>query len=145
MNPLGGRHRGPVDDFVRSVHRVIGALHPTVGRSRIGMTADALDVSVRTLQRRLAEKGLTFETLLRADRLGLAARLLETTDARVLDIALELGYSDHAHFTRAFRRWTGLAPLHYRRARGTADRSLVGGGATMNRGAQSGPSVAVSA
>jgi AraC-like DNA-binding protein len=35
----------------------------------------------------------------------------------VLDIALDLGYSDHAHFTRAFRRWTGMPPREFRRMR----------------------------
>jgi len=106
----------PAQDFVRSVQQVIAHLMPTSGQLRIGTVANALGISVRTLQRKFAEHGLCFEGLSRTERLRCAADLLARTDCRVLDIALDLGYSDHAHFTRAFRRWTGVAPLAYRRA-----------------------------
>jgi len=107
--------------FAISVQRVIGTLVPAHGHLRIARAAEALGLSVRTLQRRLAQEGLSFEELLRADRLGKATVLLETTRATVLEIALALGYSDHAHFTRAFHRWWGIAPLAYRRS------SMAGG------------------
>jgi AraC-like DNA-binding protein len=106
----------PARDFTGSLQQAITALSPPRGHLRIGMTASALGLSVRTFQRRLADAGLSFESVLRMSRLDVAARLLAETSSRVLDIALDLGYSDHAHFTRAFRRWTGLAPLEYRRA-----------------------------
>jgi len=44
-----------------------------------------------------------------------AAALLRGGYAKILDIALDLGYSDHAHFTRAFHRWAGTAPREFRR------------------------------
>ena len=106
----------PARDFAGSLQQVMLALAPSHGRPRIGTTASALGISVRTLQRRLAESDLRFETLLRTTLLDVAAHLLSETSARVLDIALDLGYSDHAHFTRAFRSWTGLSPLAYRQA-----------------------------
>jgi AraC-like DNA-binding protein len=99
-----------------SVQRVIATLVPAEGHLRISGAAAALGLSVRTLQRRLAQEGLRFEELLQADRLAKATRLLDTTSATVLEIALALGYSDHAHFTRAFRRWQGIPPLSYRRS-----------------------------
>jgi AraC-like DNA-binding protein len=40
--------------------------------------------------------------------------LLEDPDAKILDIAFQLGYSDPAHFTRAFRKWTSISPNAYR-------------------------------
>jgi AraC-like DNA-binding protein len=43
-------------------------------------------------------------------------RLLEPT-LTLTEIAAELGYADQAHFTRAFRRWTGESPSGYRRRR----------------------------
>jgi AraC-like DNA-binding protein len=102
--------------FAMSVRRVIATLVPAHGHLRIARAAEALGLSVRTLQRRLAQEGLSFEELLRTDRLGKATVLLETTRATVLEIALALGYSDHAHFTRAFHRWRGIAPLAYRQS-----------------------------
>jgi AraC-like DNA-binding protein len=115
---LDGWHAsGPAPDFAGSIQQVMWSLASENGHPRMRSTATALGVSTRTLQRRLAENGLSFESLLRTERLRMAMRSLERTDARVLDIALDLGYSDHAHFTRAFRRWTGLTPLEYRRLR----------------------------
>ena len=105
----------PPSGFVESVSEVMWALAPRCGHPRIHTTAEAFGMSSRTLQRRLAQQGYSFEQLLRSARLDLAAAQLRQTDARILDIALDLGYSDHAHFTRAFRRWTGLSPLQYRR------------------------------
>jgi AraC-like DNA-binding protein len=48
-------------------------------------------------------------------RYDVATDLLARTDAKIIGIALDLGYSDHAHFTRAFRKWAGVSPLEYRR------------------------------
>ena len=88
---------------------------PSSDYPRIGLTANAIGMSVRALQRRLAEAGVSHGRLVAESRFATAVRLLEGTDATVLDIALDLGYSDHAHFTRAFRRWTGIAPRDFRR------------------------------
>ena len=90
--------------------------------------------------------------MLVGSRLGTAVHLLASTDATVLDIALDVGYSDHAHFTRAFRRWTGVAPREFRkngsanghRIDGSAAAALIGHylgkrNVTMNRSPQSGP------
>jgi hypothetical protein len=40
--------------------------------------------------------------------------LLENPDVKLIEVAFELGYSDPAHFTRAFRRWAGVAPREFR-------------------------------
>jgi AraC-like DNA-binding protein len=101
-------------DFPGSVLRVVETLSARC-YPRIGATADALGMSVRGLQRRLAETGMSYGRLVAQARFASAVDLLAGTDATVLDIALDLGYSDHAHFTRAFRRWTGVAPRDYRR------------------------------
>jgi AraC-like DNA-binding protein len=52
--------------------------------------------------------------------LDMAQRMLGDPGRRVVDVALELGYSDPAHFTRAFVRWTGVAPRQFRQRRATA-------------------------
>jgi AraC-like DNA-binding protein len=108
----------PLDDFVGSMLQVVETLswrsYPDVRT-----TAGALGMSVRTMQRRLAAAGCTHEDLIDRLRFITAASLLEETDTKILDIALDLGYSDHAHFTRAFHRWTGCSPQEFRRARST--------------------------
>jgi AraC-like DNA-binding protein len=110
----------PAAEFLESIGQVIATL-ASFDSSRIDAVARAIGTGVRTLQRRLAAAGVSYETMLARARLGTAARLLASTDATVLDIALDVGYSDHAHFTRAFRRWTGVPPREFRKnASGTA-------------------------
>ena len=72
-------------------------------------------MSVRSLQRRLADFGLTHSRLLDEVRLEAARRLLERTDTSLAQIASDLGYADPANFTRAFQRWTAQTPSAYRR------------------------------
>jgi len=110
------RASAPAGDFTGSVLQVITTLGSS-GHARIGRVADVIGTSVRALQRRLAEAGVTFEALVAQGRFDAAVELLADTDATILDIALDLGYSDHAHFTRAFRRWTGVPPREFRRMR----------------------------
>ena len=97
------------------LRQVSEAIQSGAPRSRAADVAGALGMSVRTLQRRLARSGLTFTVAVQGCRLGVAARLLAETNVKVIDIALVVGYADHAHFTRAFRRWTGATPVVYRR------------------------------
>lgn len=47
-------------------------------------------------------------------RMNRAAALLQTGDRMIKDIALDLGFSDAANFTRAFRRWYGVSPQSMR-------------------------------
>jgi AraC-like DNA-binding protein len=103
----------PAGDFVGSIVQVVEMLS-WEGYPDIHLTADVLGMSVRSLQRHLAAAGFTHESLVGRARFATAATLLEETDAKILDIALDLGYSDHAHFTRAFRRWAGCSPQEFR-------------------------------
>jgi AraC-like DNA-binding protein len=50
-------------------------------------------------------------------RFETALRLMSDPTLRVIDVAYELGYTDASNFTRAFRSWTGLTPLEFRRRR----------------------------
>ncbi len=103
----------PPDNFVDSIRQVIATYmrNDMIGIDHISAV---IGLGSRTLQRRLRERGLDYSELVAATRLTLARNLLEDRGIEVTDIAQELGYSDAANFTRAFRKWTGLAPSVYR-------------------------------
>lgn len=84
------------------------------GQTDAESLARVAGTSVRTLQRRLSERGWSFSELLADTRLALARQRLIDPSVNVVDIAFEVGYSDPAHFTRAFRGWTGQSPIGYR-------------------------------
>jgi AraC-like DNA-binding protein len=71
-------------------------------------------LSPRTLQRRLHHAGLTYAQLIAEARRSSAERLLADRSCTIADVARSLGYSDPAHFTRAFQRWTGVTPRAFR-------------------------------
>ena len=69
----------------------------------------------RTLHRRLNSAGTSFRQELDRVRESLSEQLLESTSLPVCDIATSLGYADSSGFIRAFRRWTGSSPAHWRK------------------------------
>ncbi len=77
--------------------------------------ADRLHMSDRTLKRQLAAEGTSFSTLVDEVRYRHATSLLSRTDYTLEQIADELGYSDVANFSRAFKRWSGRSPSNWRK------------------------------
>jgi AraC-like DNA-binding protein len=78
-----------------------------------------LAMSARTLQRRLADAGHSFQSLVDEARRRLALRLLrQEADASLSEVAFMTGFSDQSAFTRAFKRWTGETPGAYRTGSG---------------------------
>lgn len=104
----------PPKDFVSSLETLLGALLDAE-RTSVVSAADAAGMTVRSFQRRLGESGSTYSAALERTRQRTAFRMLETPDVSMIEIALALGYSDAAHFTRAVRRWTSVTPTEYRR------------------------------
>ncbi|PQA42482.1 AraC family transcriptional regulator [Amnimonas aquatica] len=80
--------------------------------------ADVLGLGARTLRRRLAELGTSYQMIIEQLRRGRAVELLLHSTLTVDQIAAELGYQDPSNFGRAFRRWTGKSPREYRAERG---------------------------
>ena len=103
-----GAGEGTIQELVRrAIHRLLPT-DPT-----ILAVAQVLSVNVRTLQRRLAKSGATYRRLLDDCRRREAEEALGRHDLRIAEVSRRLGYSDPAHFVRAFRRWTGHAPTHF--------------------------------
>jgi AraC-like DNA-binding protein len=92
------------------------------GVPRISNVASQLAMSARTLQRRLADGGHSYQSLVDEARRRLSARLLAETDYSLNEVAFMAGFADQSAFTRAFKRWEGQTPRSYRlRARSPAD------------------------
>lgn len=83
--------------------------------STLGLVAEALGYSPRTLRRHFQQAGLSFSELRNDVRRSLAMRYLKDWSQDIADIAERLGYSDPANFTKAFRGWCGVTPGQYRR------------------------------
>lgn len=82
--------------------------------SGLDEVARALNLSSRSLRRRLEDEGTSFRNLVEDTRRQLAEQMLGTTDMKLDELAVHLGYADTASFTRAFRRWHGISPGQYR-------------------------------
>ena len=98
------------------VQQIVTSLLPD-GCPAVRSVAKAMRVSSRTLQRRLSAEGVTFACLVARVRYAIAQRMLDDPARKIIEVALDLGYSDQAHFARAFVRWSGLTPRQFRRLR----------------------------
>jgi len=78
-------------------------------------TARELGVSVRSLQRRLAEMGTNYSEIVAEVRLDTACHLLAESSERISQIALRLGYAGPSSFSRTFKRLMKTQPASYRR------------------------------
>jgi AraC-like DNA-binding protein len=76
--------------------------------------AEIVGVHPQTLQRALQTRAINYRQLVDEVRAEQATALLRVGDASLTDIAFDLGYTDVTHFTRAFRRWTGVSPRQFR-------------------------------
>lgn len=104
------RHRMR-DDIVSTARDAISRLLPGNACSQQAV-ADALHVSQRSLQRKLADRGTSFRQLVETTRRELADRHLAAGRCSITEVAYLVGFSDASSFTRAYKRWTGHAPSH---------------------------------
>lgn len=84
-------------------------------RRSAAATARAAGLSLRTLQRRLAESGWSLGDIVASARVQIATRMLASTDTPLALVGLLAGYSDQPHFQRAFKAAVGPTPAEYRR------------------------------
>jgi len=98
--------------FVDRVRQLIVArpgVFPDIDR-----VAEKLNMTSRTLRRRLTEEGSSYQQILADVRYELAREYLATSSMPVEEIAALLGYSNPSNFTYAFKRWHGRPPRQYR-------------------------------
>jgi AraC-like DNA-binding protein len=82
--------------------------------ARLATVAQELELTPRTLQRKLAEAGANFQQVLDETRFALARDYLRRGDLPLADIAFLLGYQEQSAFTHAFKEWSGLNPGAWR-------------------------------
>ena len=124
---------GPAEDSPSAGLREALRLAIRSGDTAIDRVANDAGMSARTFQRRLRDRGTSFQTLLNETRFELAADALASSDQPVTTVALELGYENPAAFSRAFRAWAGRTPSQFRRER------MILARPASSRGSQSGP------
>jgi AraC-like DNA-binding protein len=76
--------------------------------------ANHFGMSGRTLQRRLSDRGCSFQKLVDEARRELAERLLRETEYPLAEVAFLTGFSEQSAFNRAFKRWAGQTPRSFR-------------------------------
>lgn len=101
------------DDLIVQVKKIIAdnMLGNTLPIETLAMK---LNMSVRTLQRRLKELQSTYKQLIDETRFELAKSLLRDECRTLTDVAFSTGFSSQSSFTHAVKRWTGLPPTDYR-------------------------------
>lgn len=113
---IAKRRTDPIEERVRTlIYRNLGT--GTIDQADI---ARQLGQSSRTLRRHLARLGLSFQEIVDDCRMRQAVREFQSGGpVSITQTALRLGYSEHSTFSRAFTRWSGMAPLTYMRKHGT--------------------------
>lgn len=97
--------------LTEQVTRLLWAYTPPPDREDVAVM---LAMSARTLARKLAGEGTSFNALLRKVNQERACNFLRHTQLPLTVIAERMGYSEAAAFTRAFTSWTGLPPSRWR-------------------------------
>ena len=106
------------DAGIASLVRASIAGHLAQDRASLTRIAQDLNLSPRTLQRKLSDADTSFQQVLDRTRQALAQGYLLQRDLTLADIAFLLGYQDQSAFNHAFREWTGQSPGSYRERSG---------------------------
>jgi len=85
------------------------------------MLVSDIGMPARSLQRRLQQEGTNFREIRGLARSKVAGRMLMDGDTPLAAVGFHAGYADQAHFTREFKRLTGLTPAGYRENFGRSD------------------------
>ena len=100
-------------NFFESLKKALPA-YLCAGKLPVSKAAQITGMSVRTLQRHLKAAGLSYRELLEEAQFNQAKLLLQDNEHSITAVANHLGYSNISHFSRAFKKATGIAPSKYK-------------------------------
>ncbi|PWJ20342.1 AraC family transcriptional regulator [Jannaschia seohaensis] len=108
-----------IADEVPLISQTKNAIAQTLneGAPKMADIARGLGLSARSFHRRLSEHGMSFQTLTEETRRELAEGLLRDERHSLAEVAFLTGFAEQSSFTRAFKRWVGMTPASYRKAR----------------------------
>jgi AraC-like DNA-binding protein len=101
-------------DIVGQVERIVAELLDS-GEVTLDAVAERLGIKSRTLRTRLTEAETSFNQVLADFRYRLSRQLLATTDESIDEIVYLTGFSEPSTFYRAFKRWSAMTPIEYRK------------------------------
>jgi len=101
------------EDLPSQVRYMCSNLLPS-GECNIERVSAALSLHPRVLQKKLLAENTSFSQLLQLTRTVTAQQQLLHSNSSILEIALNLGYSEASVFCRNFKKWTGLSPMKWR-------------------------------
>ena len=94
------------------VGRRVQELLPTL--PNLPQMAEMMNLPAYTLQRRLAEEGVTYLDIKNQVKRDAAIEMLAHSNLSIEEISSRLGFSETSPFTRTFKQWTGVPPSAYR-------------------------------
>ncbi|MBY4675346.1 AraC family transcriptional regulator [Marinobacterium arenosum] len=110
-------HRPVRDNSLQTRIRVLLQRYDLEQMPELDEISRLLLIAPRTLRRRLQEEGSSIRQIKEALRRDFALKLLASEHLNVQEVAEQSGFTEAAAFCRAFKRWTGLSPAQWRKAR----------------------------
>lgn len=110
--------------LVQQVRRILIRAHGAFPAAEA--VAGQLNMSERTLRRRLAAEGRSYRDLLDEVKNHIACEYLTAAELSVAEVSALLDYDDASNFRRAFLRWNGVSPARYRALNAPARKSSPG-------------------
>ncbi|WP_372741574.1 AraC family transcriptional regulator [Neptunomonas sp.] len=106
-------HRLSQDESFQAKVRSLLALNDYTDMPNFEQVSDSMNLTPRTLRRKLKEEGTSFSIIKSSLRREYAIKLLTLEGLKIAHVSERLGFSETAAFCRAFKRWTGNTPTHW--------------------------------
>ncbi|UZE95050.1 AraC family transcriptional regulator [Alkalimarinus alittae] len=104
------------EDIVVQVNKIIAELLDS-GEVTLESVAERMEIKPRSLRTKLSDIDTNFNQILADFRYKLSRRLLANTNETIDEIVYLTGFSEPSTFYRAFKRWSGMTPIEYRKSK----------------------------